>query len=283
MSYSAMTPPLRLRDVTDRMHVRLFTADVVTLAAGKWNTKNVRSAYWRFYQNADDGAFLALPDGGRFPLQAGRIYFVPAGVRFSCGNAAAFRHFYIHFDIAGLPRLTLYSLFDAPIESPSNSVFETSVAAFAAHLPQTTELDFAGQCRAKALIYEGLARYLDNLPVALRQRAQERIVALEPVSLALERIDAALSEPLRLPELARLCCLSPDHFARVFKNCVGMTPGNYITERRAARAAQLLLFTDQSLETIAQTCGFGNRNYFTRRFTQTIGVPPAAYRRSGPI
>lgn len=286
MSDSDIAPKIRLKDITDRMHLRLFMADALDIRRGQWNAQNVHSAFWRFYQNVDDGAFLTVLDGpnaGRFDLAAGRVYFVPAGVRFSCGNEAAFRHFYIHFDVAGLPRLTLHSLFDAPVALPPDADFEASVADFAEYVRGTTELDFAGQCRAKSLVYEGLARYLESLPAVLRRRAVERAAAMEPVSPALEHIEANLSASLSVPQLAALCCLGPDHFARVFKSCVGATPAAYLIERRATRAAQLLLFTDRTIDAIAQTSGFGNRNYFTRRFTQIMGVPPAAYRRNGPI
>ena len=283
MSDSALILPHRRREVADGMHLRLFTADSLILAAGRWNAQNVRSAFWRFYQNQEDGAFLVFPDGGRFPLTAGRVYFVPAGVRFSCGNGAAFRHFYIHFDVVGLPRLTLPSLFDGPIALPYSAAYQDSVSALAASVAGTATLYFAGQCRAKALVYEGLARYLESLPETVQKRAIERAAALEPVAPALEHIEARLADALPVPELAALCCLSADHFARRFKDCVGLTPGGYIQERRLTRAAQFLLFSDRSLDAIAAETGFGNRNYLTRRFTQALGVPPAAYRKKGAL
>ena len=78
-----------------RLHLRLFTAERRTITPD-WRAGNVRSSYWRFYANADDGAALALhgdTESGEelYPLAAGRLYFVPAGVRFSCRCAAAMR------------------------------------------------------------------------------------------------------------------------------------------------------------------------------------------------
>ena len=45
-------------------------------------------------------------------------------------------------------------------------------------------------------------------------------------------------------------------------------------------AAQALLFTADSIETIAATSGFANRFYFSRVFTRQMGISPAAYRRA---
>src|SRR4029079_1993439 len=109
----------------------LFMVDALTLGAGRWNTRDVQSPYWRFYQNRDDGGHLALPNGSQFPLIPGRVSFVPPGVRFSCGNARPFRHFYIHFDMIGLPRLTIRALFDGPVALEADAAFEGRVTAFA--------------------------------------------------------------------------------------------------------------------------------------------------------
>jgi len=271
----------RRRDVSDHMHIRLFTVDALTLGAGRWNTRDVQSPYWRFYQNRDDGGHLDLPDGSQLPLIAGRIYFVPAGVRFSCGNARLFRHFYVHFDVIGLPRLTMRALFDGPVALEADSEFESRITDFAQEVAASLTLDVAGQCRAKGLIYEGFARYLNALPDALRERGLRRAEALEPVAPAIEHIEAHLGERLAVPALAALCCQSPDHFARRFRGCVGQAPGAYVQERRIARAAQMLLFSDESLDEIALCCGLGNRNYLTRVFAHAMEMPPAAYRRTG--
>jgi AraC-like DNA-binding protein len=281
MSDSAPLAANRLREVADLMHIRLFIVHVLRLASGNWNTDNVQSPFWRFYQNADAGGYLDLPDGARLPLSPGRLYFVPAGVRFSCGNDAPFRHFYIHFDVVGLPSLTMRALFDGPVALAACPEFEARVTLFAASLATLPTLDIGGQCRAKALVYEGLARYLDGLPSETRERGLRQTAALEPVAPAIRHIESHLSEPLTIPGLAALCCLGPDHFARRFKECVGQTFGAYLRERRVMRAAQRLRFSDDSLDAIAHDCGFGNRNYMTRVFSATLGVPPAAYRKAG--
>jgi AraC-like DNA-binding protein len=275
------TPADRRRDVSDFLHVRLFTVDALTIAAGRWNTRDVRSPFWRFYRNEGGGASLLLDGGAAFPLEAGRVYFVPAGVRFSCRNDAAFAHFYAHFDLVGLPSLTLRTLFTAPVALARDAAFEGRVADFADAVRQSSALDLAGQCRAKGLVCEALARSLSALPPEGRELPGERARRLEAVAPALLWIESHPGQPVGVPELAALCCLSPDHFARRFRECVGQPPGRYLLERRVTQAARLLLLTDDSLESIATACGLGNRHYLTRVFTRSTGVSPAAYRREG--
>lgn len=264
--------------ILGEVHLRLLKIDTLQLSEGTWTARNVCDPFWRLYRNEDDGAFLNLPNREPFDLHAGRVYLVPAGVFFSCGQSAGFRHFYLHFDVVGLPRLTLASLFDGPVGLPLDPDFEARVSTVSA----ITEPN-AQRWRAKAIAYEALARHIETVPPTLRVRALGRAAALEPVAPALALIESSLDSALDVPTLARTCCFSTDHFARLFKSSVGQTPAAYIQSRRIERAAERLLTTDDSLETIAEDYGLGNRFYFSRVFARKMGVPPAAYRKQGMV
>jgi AraC-like DNA-binding protein len=56
---------------------------------------------------------------------------------------------------------------------------------------------------------------------------------------------------------------------------------SYLLEWRIALAAQRLLSSHDSIETIAAELGFGNRFYFSRMFKAQVGLSPAAFRRDG--
>jgi transcriptional regulator GlxA family with amidase domain len=50
-----------------------------------------------------------------------------------------------------------------------------------------------------------------------------------------------------------------------------------------ARASELLVCTDQSIDEVAQRCGFANRYYFSRVFAERVGRPPVRYRNERPV
>ena len=52
-----------------------------------------------------------------------------------------------------------------------------------------------------------------------------------------------------------------------------------LMEQRLARAADLLLGTERSIDDIALACGFQQRAYFSRCFKRHFKQAPAAYRR----
>ncbi len=260
--------------IADCVHIRLFEAQ--TLMIGReWNTPNVQSTFWRLYLNRSDGASLLL-DGGEFPITAGRVCFVPAGVRFSCSNTAEFEHFYVHFDLLQVPFAAMAIAFSQPIELSGTSGLEHEARAVAADIAGASDL--RSQCRLKALIYNALAWYLGELPEERRAAIDAMVSALAPLQPALDRIERDLASPLRNADLAALCFVSEDHFIRRFRESLRTTPASYVQDRRVTRAAQRLLFSGASIEVIAEETGFGNRYYFTRVFTRRIGISPAAYR-----
>jgi len=91
-------------------------------------------------------------------------------------------------------------------------------------------------------------------------------------------IDGALDQPLTLGELATRCNLSEYHFARMFRDSVGVPPHQYVLARRMARACQLLRTSRQPLGDIALACGFASASHFANRFRHVLGASPGAYR-----
>ena len=76
-------------------------------------------------------------------------------------------------------------------------------------------------------------------------------------------INNHLEEDLSIPALASVCSLSPYHMMRVFKEETGFTIGSYITEKRLARARELLAL-GVNATTACYQCGFQNYSTFLR-------------------
>ncbi|MDO6762830.1 helix-turn-helix domain-containing protein [Agarivorans sp. 1_MG-2023] len=93
-------------------------------------------------------------------------------------------------------------------------------------------------------------------------------------------IEAHLAENISLNHLAQLVDLSDYHFARMFKQSSGLSPHQYLSTRRVARAKRLLLNEELSLAEIAYQVGFSSQAHFSARFKQLTGLSPKAYRLS---
>ncbi len=99
-----------------------------------------------------------------------------------------------------------------------------------------------------------------------------------------ERIESGLESgsagALRLRDLAAVACLSEDHFLRAFRLASGQSPGQFVQQRRLARAADLLRSTRRPLSEIARSIGFSTPSHFAAAFRRHHGITPRDYRDS---
>ena len=67
---------------------------------------------------------------------------------------------------------------------------------------------------------------------------------------------------------------------KLFKEEMGETFINYVTDRRLDRTKKLLLETDLSIKEIAGQTGYSDQNYFSRQFKNKFGISPTDFRNS---
>ncbi|MFI6741254.1 GlxA family transcriptional regulator [Nonomuraea sp. NPDC050451] len=89
-----------------------------------------------------------------------------------------------------------------------------------------------------------------------------------------------LGTPLRLDDLADHAGMSRRTFTRHFRQEVGLSPGQWLTQQRIALARHLLESTDLPVDRIADRAGFGTAASFRQHLQAAVGVPPHAYRRT---
>jgi AraC family transcriptional regulator len=93
-----------------------------------------------------------------------------------------------------------------------------------------------------------------------------------------EYIRQNLDKELRLAELAALVCMSPYHFARLFKCSTGVPPHRFVVQQRIARARAFLATPELSIAQISRKVGFQTPSHFTTVFRRITGITPRRYR-----
>ena len=88
-----------------------------------------------------------------------------------------------------------------------------------------------------------------------------------------------LNCPLTVPVLADRVAMSPRNFARVFIKEMKTTPAKFVERLRVEAARRRLEESQNSMETIATECGFGNVNSMRNVFQRALKIAPGQYRR----
>lgn len=98
------------------------------------------------------------------------------------------------------------------------------------------------------------------------------------MALAAE-MEASLGQPWTNASMAKRLGVSEDHFIRLFRDIVGLSPNKYLQSSRHSEAKRLLLETSLSIEAIGRELGYEELANFSKSFKKWQGVSPREYRR----
>ena len=131
--------------------------------------------------------------------------------------------------------------------------------------------------RAKVsyIVGEGLQNVRPDLTAAQRTdqvRAKQMIAFLQ----------THFREKLTLDQVAQAASVSRNTCLSCFRRVLGLSPMEYLTQRRLEYALHLLLTSDLPVAQVAEACGFGDASYFGKRFRKQMGLTPSQYRHRHP-
>lgn len=86
-------------------------------------------------------------------------------------------------------------------------------------------------------------------------------------------------QDLSVDGLARRMSMSPRHFARLFAERLGQSPGAYVRKLRVERARRRIEEGATRLKQVARECGFADEQSLRRGFQAVVGITPADYRQ----
>ncbi len=99
------------------------------------------------------------------------------------------------------------------------------------------------------------------------------------LNAALQAIHEDAGRPWSVPELAEISGLSRAAFARTFRDALGQTPMQYLTDWRMTPARDYLRNGELGLAKIANVICYGSPYAFAAAFRRHHGDPPGAWRQ----
>lgn len=134
-------------------------------------------------------------------------------------------------------------------------------------------------CYLESLIVAVFARLISSQQTAEGKKSIDPGLVRWRLRRTIDFIEANLSEPITLTDMAKHAGLSRMHFAAQFRLSTGQAPHNFLTSRRVERAKHMLRDGHLEIVDIAATVGIQSQAYFTTVFRKYTGTTPSRWRR----
>lgn len=112
----------------------------------------------------------------------------------------------------------------------------------------------------------------------LQERFGKQVKIDKRIDTARVYIDENYAQHISLSSLASIAHISERQLTELFKSQLGMTPNQYLLEKRMQQAWQKLEQSDDSIQTIAYEVGYSSQAAFSDRFKKHFGRSPRCFR-----
>jgi AraC-like DNA-binding protein len=132
---------------------------------------------------------------------------------------------------------------------------------------------------AEVLFIQTLRAYIKSEPE--RNKGWLRAIFDPQIGAALSAVHDSVSTAWTVGSLAEAAGMSRSGFAARFKELLGQTPLEYVTEWRMQKAMQLLQQRDKKLIDVARSVGYESDASFSKAFKRVVGANPGEYLKRG--
>ncbi|MBC8085533.1 MAG: helix-turn-helix transcriptional regulator [Hymenobacter sp.] len=120
---------------------------------------------------------------------------------------------------------------------------------------------------------------VENRPLAELATPMVKSFHLETIEQAKMYLNSQFNQDISLVDLASHCCVSPFHLSRLFKECTGYSPHQYLVAVRLTHAEQLLRQPTLTVADVCYASGFNSPEHFAAAFQQKNHLSPTQYRK----
>lgn len=258
-----------------------------------WNWKKVCSPFARIYY-VKEGRARTYVNGRVHHLEPDFLYLVPPFTLHDDECDGYFSLYYIHFYEKVLTRESVFDRYDFPVAVKATPIdlllaerltqvnpdsylrhFDPAqydnIPTFSQHIAENSKMPLHVTLETQGILLQLISKFITQA-TAKPERKDARI------SKALQYIHEHICQPISVSRLADVSCISEDHFIRIFKKELRLTPLQYINIKKIEKAQLLLLTTDMPVSDVSFDLSIENVSYFNRLFKLHTGTTPTCYR-----
>ena len=240
-----------------------------------------------FFLSRNDRQTTYLDECGKYegPMNKGDFYLYPAGISGFTRWQSEDETLHIAIEPSFLNRLAidaecsnLGTLELLPTLKGNDRTFNNLVELILTELGDSDRGDKLYLESLSSLLGIHLLRRYCNIAPKTHQNSS----GLAPHQLreATDYIEAHLGCDLSLDSIAAHTNMGRCYFAAQFKQSMGISPHQYVSQQRVEKAKQILHKASKlSIADVALECGFSSQSHLTKVFKQHLGKTPRAYQK----
>lgn len=119
-------------------------------------------------------------------------------------------------------------------------------------------------------------RYLSDIALEIQKQKGSNTEGIIP--MVLEYVNSNYNKEISLKDVANSVNLSYNYLSKIFKDEIGKSFIDYLTELRMEKSMKLLSKGNLSIKEICQQIGYNDPNYYCKAFKKLTGKTPTEYR-----
>ncbi|MDP4239226.1 MAG: AraC family transcriptional regulator [Bacteroidota bacterium] len=258
-----------------------------------WNWEKISSPFFRIYL-IGEGEATVIIDNITYLLLPGHLYLIPPFTTHTDCCNGYFTIYYIHIyeDLKNNISLFDQMLFPVQIDScyldellikrlheinPSSYLRRYDPSTYdnrntlMQSIAENTHIPLSIQLETNGILFQLFSKFMLK---AHKLDINQDTRILKVLHFIYRHIESKIS----ISELATQCFMSNDHFIRLFKQELKMTPISYINKKKIEKAQLMLLIKNMAIKDIAYSLSFENVSYFNRTFKHYVGKTPMEFK-----
>ena len=259
-----------------------------------WNWKNVKSPFSRIHIVIKGNAKIIRDDRTVYTKE-NHMYLTPSHINHSYKCDGIYEQYYIHIYEKTDNNFSFFDFIDFPVEVEINNLdielikrlveinphrglphydpkkYDDS-ATLAKNISKNKDLILSHELETEAILKILISRFMKDSTFKTKSMDKR-------VLKSLKYIYQNLHKPISVDNLSEMCFLSNDHFIRLFKKEMNITPIKFINQKKIEQAQLSFLINDALIKDVAFSLGFDNISYFNKMFKKYSGETPMDYKK----
>ena len=246
----------------DLRHISVFTSNLEEGSTGTYYVDKPRTNSGIIYV---EGTMIVQAQGQKTTYRTGDLLFFPRDAKYSLSYPEHTNLYGVNFNLYNEDGEEII-----PFEVPTILAHNTEESVMKEQLLNCLNL-YRTSTNRIALKGEVFA-LVSSAIVAYTTRTTP--TGIQP---AIDTIRNSIHDELRIADLAATCGMSESTFRREFHRYAGVSPKQYILDRKINKAKQMLRSGCYPIKEICMILGFFDDAYFSKIFKKNTGLTPMQY------